>query len=201
MKWTYNLPGKLKISLILTFLLIVILITTINQRSISREIKSAMVSMFEDRLITKSYILQLSDELHYIKWILKENPKEKNTYLDFHLNKIEHLSLKYLDTELTNQEKQHFEIFENLTWDMRLQIKNNNNVDYLINSSLEELKILTKIQVEEAQHLLIQSKKSFSFINIQSQLEVILIIITALLFRTILLDSKTINIPLDSRKF
>lgn len=201
MKWTYNLPGKLKISLILTFLLIVILITTINQRSISREIKSAMVSMFEDRLITKSYILQLSDELHYIKWILKENPKEKNTYLDFHLNKIEHLSLKYLDTELTNQEKQHFEIFENLTWDMRLQIKNNNNVDYLINSSLEELKILTKIQVEEAQHLLIQSKKSFSFINIQSQLEVILIIITALLFRTILLDSKTINVPLDSRKF
>ncbi len=57
MKWAYSIPGKLKLSLLLTGVACLILVNNLIERSQSRELKTAFESMFTDRLIAESYII------------------------------------------------------------------------------------------------------------------------------------------------
>ena len=93
MKWPYQIRGKLKISLLLTGLICLILINNLSERSQSRELQKVLDSMYQDRLIAESYILQLSDELHSIGLILESGSDFQESLLYSHWQKIEQINL------------------------------------------------------------------------------------------------------------
>ena len=147
MKWPYQIRGKLKISLLLTGLICMILINNLRERSQSRELREVFESLYQDRLIAESYILQLSDELHAIHLFLESNPGQQESLLNSHWQKIEQINLNYLETQLTQEEKNHFDRFEKMTWDISLGIQNKKNIQPKLQEALTELKILSQIQV------------------------------------------------------
>ena len=194
MKLAYQIPGKLKISILLTGLIGLILLKNLHDRSITWEIKSSMESLYKDRLLAESYIMQLSDEFHGLKSVLDKNYVHPQKSINLHLKNIEQISLDFLNTRLTEEEKIHFENFESLSWDITQKIRKREIPDSLIDSSLIQLRILSEIQVREAQLLLSNTDKAFSFKEIQSYLEIAIVIFLGLLIQSILFASKTLRV-------
>ena len=193
MKWTYAIPAKLKASLVLTGVIGIILVNNLTERSQTRELKTAFESIYEDRLIAESYILQLSDELRSIQHILEGNPDKNENQLNSHWQKMEQINLNYLETQLTPEEKAHFDAFEKITWNMSLGIKERKNVNPQIEAAFGELKILSQIQVKEAEALVSKTGRIFSSDAAHAQLEIALLIIAALVVQAILFASKTLS--------
>lgn len=194
MKWPYQIRGKLKISLLLTGLICMILINNLRERSQSRELREVFESLYQDRLIAESYILQLSDELHAIHLFLESNPGQQESLLNSHWQKIEQINLNYLETQLTQEEKNHFDRFEKMTWDISLGIQNKKNIQPKLQEALTELKILSQIQVKEAQNLISRSGQIFSSDAANSQLEIALLVVMVLIVQAILFASKTLSV-------
>ncbi|PZV79672.1 chemoreceptor-like protein with four helix bundle sensory module [Algoriphagus aquaeductus] len=193
MKWTYAIPAKLKASLVLTGVIGIILVNNLTERSQTRELKTAFESIYEDRLIAESYILQLSDELRSIQHILESNPDKNENQLNSHWQNMEQINLNYLETQLTTEEKAHFDAFEKITWNMSLGIKERKNVNPQIEAAFGELKILSQIQVKEAEALVSKTGRIFSSDAAHAQLEIALLIIAALVVQAILFASKTLS--------
>nr|WP_287935947.1 MCP four helix bundle domain-containing protein [Algoriphagus sp.] len=193
MKWTYAIPAKLKASLVLTGVIGIILVNNLTERSQTRELKTAFESIYEDRLIAESYILQLSDELRSIQHILESNPDKNENQLNSHWQNMEQINLNYLETQLTPEEKAHFDAFEKITWNMSLGIKERKNVNPQIEAAFGELKILSQIQVKEAEALVSKTGRIFSSDAAHAQLEIALLIIAALVVQAILFASKTLS--------
>lgn len=193
MKWTYAIPAKLKASLVLTGVIGIILVNNLTERSQTRELKTAFESIYEDRLIAESYILQLSDELRSIQHILESNPDKNENQLNSHWQNMEQINLNYLETQLTTEEKAHFDAFEKITWNMSLGIKERKNVNPQIEAAFGELKILSQIQVKEAEALVSKTGRIFSSDAAHAQLEIALLIIATLIVQAILFASKTLS--------
>lgn len=192
MKWTYSIPGKLKASLLLTGVIIIILFNNLTERSQSQELKSAFESIYQDRLIAESYILQLSDELHAIQDMIEDNQMSSASRFESHLQKIEQINLDYLETQLTVEEKAHFDSFEKITWNISLGLKEEKEVTQQIEAALRELKVLSEIQIKEAAFLVTKTGKIFSSDANHARLEIALLIIAALVVQVILFASKTL---------
>lgn len=193
MKWAYHIPGKLKISLLLTVVICLIMFNNLTERWTSRELKSAFESMFEDRLMAESYILQLSDEIHSIHDEAKKNQLLPFKSIEIHLLEIQRLNEDYLKTQLTEEEKTHFKSFETHTAKMGDAFKNGEIAEDEIDGALSELKILSQIQVKEAQGLIKRSGQIFTSDAASAQLEIMLLIVVILIVQTILFASKTVN--------
>ncbi|OYX20181.1 MAG: hypothetical protein B7Z16_06965 [Algoriphagus sp. 32-45-6] len=194
MKWTYQIRGKAKISLLLTGLICLILVNNLSERSQSRELQKVLDSMYQDRLIAESYILQLSDELHSIGLILESGSDFQESLLYSHWQKIEQINLNYLETQLTKEEKNHFDRFEKMTWAIFQGIPERKNSQATLQEALTELKILSEIQVKEAQNLISRSGQIFSSDAAHSQLEIALLVVMVLIVQAILFASKTLSV-------
>lgn len=194
MKWTYQIRGKAKISLLLTGLICLILINNLSERSQSRELQKVLDSMYQDRLIAESYILQLSDELHSIGLILEIGSDFQESLLYSHWQKIEQINLNYLETQLTKEEKIHFDRFEKMTWAIFQGIPERKNSQATLQEALTELKILSEIQVKEAQNLISRSGQIFSSDAAHSELEIALLVVMVLIVQAILFASKTLSV-------
>ncbi len=198
MKWTYSIPEKFKASLLLTGVIVIILFNNLSERTNSRQLKSAFESIYEDRLMAESYIMELSEELHGIENKLDNQGSIAPQNIEKSIQKLDQISLRYLDTKLTEEEREHFVKFETLTWNIGQGLRAGNNVENQILAAFEELKTLSEIQVKEAKILMGQTGRIFSTGSISSQFEIALLIIAALFVQAIMFASKTLktsNIP------
>lgn len=175
--------------------LVLVLANNLKERANSKQLKNAFESIYEDRLMAESYILRLSEELHQIQELLENRSSLKMEQLKARIVEIEEINLLYLNTELTTAEKQHFEHFEKLTWELTKAL----NTERLetANSKIEEavldLHLLSEIQVSEAQSLLAQTERIFSSGSVSSQFEIGLLILIGLVIQAILFASKTLQ--------
>lgn len=193
MKWTYSIPEKFKASLLLTGVIVIILFNNLSERTNSRQLKSAFESIYEDRLMAESYILELSEELHDIQSRLENQDYLAPTQVAESIQKLDQISLQYLDTKLTEEEQAHFEKFETLTLDIKAGLKQRKNVENQILAAFTELKTLSKIQVKEAQILMGQTGRIFSSGAMSSQLEIAMLIVAALFVQAIMFASKSLH--------
>jgi hypothetical protein len=193
MKWTYSIPDKFKASLLLTGVIVIILFNNLSERTNSRQLKSAFESIYEDRLMAESYIMELSEELHDIENKLDNHGSISPLDVDEYIRKLDQINLRYLDTKLTEEEEVHFVKFEAITWDIGFGLREGKNVEKQILAAFVELKELSTIQVKEAQILMGQTGRIFSSGAISSQFEMALLIIAALFVQAIMFASKTLK--------
>lgn len=113
--------------------------------------------------------------------------------VDDNFQKIDQISLRYLNTKLTEEEEVHFVKFEAITWDIANRLREGKNVEKQILAAFMELKELSQIQVKEAQKLMGQTGRIFSIGSLNSQIEIALLIIAGLFVQAILFASKTVK--------
>ncbi|SEG50116.1 MCP four helix bundle domain-containing protein [Algoriphagus boritolerans] len=193
MKWTYSIPDKFKASLLLTGVIVIILFNNLSERTNTRQLKSAFESIYEDRLMAESYILELSEELHEIENRLDNQGSISPFQVDDYFQKLDQISLRYLNTKLTEEEEVHFVKFEEITWDIANGLREGTNVERQILAAFVELKELSQIQLKEAQKLMGQTGRIFSTGSLYSQFEIALLIIAGLFVQAILFASKTVK--------
>ena len=81
-----------------------------------------------------------------------------------------------------------------MTWAIFQGIPERKNSQATLQEALTELKILSQIQVKEAQNLISRSGQIFSSDAAHSQLEIALLVVMVLIVQAILFASKTLSV-------
>lgn len=196
MKWTNSIPHKFTTAMLLLTVLSVVFFNNFQERRNIKELKTAFDSIYEDRLLAESYILQFSAILHeFDAWISASND-QKNILPIVQLQKMEALNLLYQSTKLTSKEAEYFSHFTSLTQQLKTELKAQNieSSKKIINSALLDLRSLSVIQVSEAKIIMSKTDRMLAISSISSYIEMGIIIVVGLFIQTLLFAPKIIQI-------
>jgi len=195
MKWTYAIPHKFTTSLLLLTVILIVFFNNLQERRNSSELRIAFDSIYADRLLAESYILQLSSTLHEVDEWVKAPKNQNKVQLTTQLQKIDALNLLYQDTQLTQKEAEYFTHFTALTQQLKNELKTENieNTKKIINSALLDLRSLSVIQVTEAEMIMSKTDRMLTISSISSQVEMGIIIAIGLMIQALLFTSKTLQ--------
>lgn len=192
--WAFSIKNKITAALLLFFVLCLVLLTNLQEQRTIKNINKAVTSLYEDRLVVGSYILNLSNHIDDILSLLTTDEASYKA-IDIQLNHINRLIGLYDKTVLTQIEKQNFSEFKALC----LEIKTSNNAGNK-NKALELtrkadyiLDTLSFIQVEEGKSKLDEVLGMTNTSNILSYIEIVVLIIIAILIQVMVFSSKSLN--------
>ena len=202
MKWTYKIENKLSVSLLMFGVMGMVLLLNLKNGQDAGELRKAMVSMFDDRLVVGGYILKMSDRLHDIHEVLGNKEISEEGQLAeavILLDEINVLNRLYAGTVLTEQESYYFSHFTELTTNINSQLvtKDLDSIRGSITSALIDLQLLSDIQLIEGEKLMFKTTKLLNFGNITSQFELVVLIIIGLMIQILLFSSRTLYKNLD----
>ncbi|MCE3294942.1 MAG: hypothetical protein K0R65_656 [Crocinitomicaceae bacterium] len=195
MALSYNLKNKSKIAALLIVVFGLIFFNHVSKTSDSAALKKAISSIYNDRLIVESYILNLSENMHQMIDLSDQADRDSKKQAIHQVTaQIDSVEKAYLKTELTPIEKKKFEDFrakqnaitQALAADDFAEIKE------LSHKSLGILNDLSLIQVSEAKTVMEQTEKLFGSGFISSKFEIGILIIIALLIQVMIFTSESI---------
>ena len=203
MKWTYRIKNKITVSLLMFGVMGVVLLVNLKNGHDSSELKKALGSLFDDRLVVGGYILKMSDKLHDIHDVLANTNIQEETKLaeaTLMLDEINCLNRLYAGTVLTEQESEYFAHFIELTAKINNQliVKDMGSIRDSITEALTDLQLLSEIQLIEGQKIMFQTTKLLNFGNLTSQLELAVLIIIGLIIQVLLFSSRSLERELDN---
>lgn len=184
--------NKIKIATLLFSVLVLIILTNLQERSTISRLNNAVTSMYEDRVVVGNYILTLSDYIEEVIHILQSDSSDKIQVTKSVLANIDTMNVLYDKTYLTDTEMQNFNQFKGLCDHIKTDIQSANTANAL-EKSLEAqkiLRVLSSIQVEESKNKLDEVLSITNTRSVLSYLEIIVIIIIAALVQKIVLSSK-----------
>ena len=186
-----NLKNKSKIALSLFFVFCVIFLNYFSNWKNTSDMKNDMQSIYKDRLIVESYILEFSDNLHQIIDVNVINNEKK--VLD-KLKKIEHKVDLFYKTNLTFFEQKKLKQFElNLQKVKHLiKTKNYEEIKFPVLDNLYLLNELSSIQITEAKLILDQTEKNFNSNKTSADLQIGIMIILLIIIQTLIFSEKKV---------
>jgi hypothetical protein len=195
MKWTYSLKNKLTAALLLGFVMTVILWNNLIDRSNSKEIEYSIETLYEDRLVAESIILNLSEHLHQVREQIQGQevlPTENQKSVNHALSEIKQLVNVFRKTRLTKQEELQFKSFEIQCRDLAAFVrqKEYRKAEQHTTSALHSLNELSSIQLMEAKSVMKSSKILFSEARLSSMFEIAMIVIVGLIIQALVFASK-----------
>ncbi|WP_143156031.1 MCP four helix bundle domain-containing protein [Cyclobacterium lianum] len=196
MKWTYSIKHKITTASLLFGVILVVLLINSNQRKQIEDLKSAFETIYRDRLVAESYILDFSEKLHDMYDVINDPHLpyvKKQEIANRILGEIDTLNHLYEATRLTEEEARYFGHFTGLTheMDIRLQAGDLASEAPIIRSALLDLNSLSEIQLVEADKLKSETDKIFSMGSILLQFEMVVLIVIGLLIQALFFASKT----------
>ena len=198
MKWTYSIKNKLTAAAVLFALCLLVLLSNYNDRVHSREVKQSISTLYEDRLLVESYILNLTGHIYHIReGFFSADSSDpgivaKRTASLTNINKI---IADYEKTKFTEAEKIEFARFKALI--SQIESNTNNPQSNLNGWTLEALDVLHKlsdIQIAESTSILGQSEQLYRTSKISSDFGFALVIIILLILQALVFSSKTFYI-------
>lgn len=181
--------------LLLVFFLI--LATNLSDRRNFKKVRESIVTIYEDRLIAKDLIFDLYLRIEKKNMALLQEDtnfyQQKNAAVN---REIEELIRQFYGTRLISREKQTIDAFqERITELMALEKQLMEEGDLFTNANLksqleqlqEDLLQLSQIQIDEGKRQLLIANKSFDWIELLTQMEIVLLVIIALAVQVILL--------------
>ncbi len=210
MKWIYSINQKMKIASLLGGVMFIIIISNVFISRNEIAIQKSFSSVVKDRLIVESYIYQLSEQLYEKKLKLENCYTQTDingTLCNFteHNESIQQLLTDYGTTFLTEEESLYFyELNQNINSIVRLE--NNYLREYaashaevqetmkeLYSLALQNLHLLSDIQISEGQILNEESNQIFANNKLFGQLELIMLLFIGFLIQSIVFASKTLK--------
>lgn len=204
--------AKVKIALVLTFLVIIIFGKNLFERKNFNELGDSFISFYEDRLVVESYIFSISEKLFRIKLLINHCEFESdytNTVQEIsdYEQRILRLVKEFEKTQLTTTEEQFLNDFKRIISDnLRIadytllyseekgineqKVKEYNTY---IERALKDLEKLSQIQVNEGQKLAMNSDKVVNRSKIWSQFELAALIILLGIIYFLIYSSKSVS--------
>jgi hypothetical protein len=218
MKWAFAIHQKEKVALLLGCILLVIILSTILERSNMSDINESFTSIYEDRLIPATEIFYLTENL-YSKRLLMEKflsshednqPEELQQNINMHNQNIDSLIVEYEKTYLVDSESKWLTSFKNTVSDyaqleqsvMKLNKNGSraiglkifeNQGEALFQKTIQNLYQLTQIQSKVGKELIADSQSAMASTNILFNLQIALALIICVIIQILLLTSKVIK--------
>ncbi|WP_254411066.1 MCP four helix bundle domain-containing protein [Dyadobacter diqingensis] len=220
MKWSFVIQQKLKASLLLGGIMLVIVLGTLLSRRNIDGIDKSFSSIYKDRLIPATTIIYLTENLYgkrlsLEKFLLKPDTNDKgkiSALLATHDKSIDSLIRAFEKTYLVDREAKSLAAFKNRVEEYGLLEKMILNLHAsghseegkvlfegagasTFQSTLNNLNDLTEIQSVIGDELVKESKSDFASYAMISFLQVALAIIIGLIILVFIQNSKVINKP------
>ncbi|WP_191859467.1 MCP four helix bundle domain-containing protein [Hanstruepera ponticola] len=189
----YN-KAKWVLGILIVFVLIVA--TNLIDRNNFIRVKDSVTTIYEDRLIAKDIIFDMSKLIHEKEVaIVSTDSVFFNSSNKVVNNSLQELLLKFEQTKLTKEENQ---IFSNLKEDVLvlkglednyLQDNRTNKSKYLnqIKVVKGDLNDLSDIQIDEGKRQMFISKKAIDTVELFTQIEIYLLIFLAIVIQIIIM--------------
>ena len=189
----YN-KAKWVLGILIVFVLIVA--TNLIDRNNFIRVKDSVTTIYEDRLIAKDIIFDMSKLIHEKEVaIVSTDSVFFNSSNKVVNNSLQELLLKFEQTKLTKEENQ---IFSNLKEDVLvlkglednyLQDNRTNKSKYLnqIKVVKGDLNNLSDIQIDEGKRQMFISKKAIDTVELFTQIEIYLLIFLAIVIQIIIM--------------
>ncbi|MGY6744678.1 MAG: hypothetical protein ACXIUQ_18195 [Cecembia sp.] len=203
---------KLKIALILTFLIFLIFGKNLLERKNFNELGDSFISFYEDRLVVESYIFSISEKLFRIKLLVNHCDFETDYShviedIIAYENGIMRLVKDFESTKLTTKEEGFLNDFKGII-ENNLRIAeyeqlyseesgvNEENVkkyNAYIERAINDLNKLSQIQLEEGRVLAMNSDRVVNRSKIWAQFEVAALVILLVIVYLLIFTSRRIN--------
>ncbi len=187
-----------KIKWVLGILMVFVLIVTTNlvDRNNFQQVKDSVVSIYEDRLVAKNLILDVTKAIHKTEVALISADTTFFAKERSELNSaIEGLILRFEQTKLTEKEEQEFNDLksnlEKLYESEKIYVQANFNRSEPVTKSLSEVKenlnALAQIQMSEGARQMSISKRALDSVELFTQMEIALLVILAIIIQVIVI--------------
>jgi hypothetical protein len=195
MKWTYSIKNKLTASGILFTLCLLVLISNYIDRNHTKDVKNAISTLYEDRLIAEEYILKMTSGVYEVKEVINfdTNSASKTTRINKLLSKINKTSNAYLKTKFTDAEKikadELWVVLRNLE---TIPIDNTSQKLATANKALIILNKLSAIQLDESKKIMTRAEALYQSGKTSSEFVFGIIIILLFALQALVFASKTL---------
>lgn len=204
--------NKLKVAIILTFIIVLIFGKNILERKNFNELGETFVSVYEDRLVVESYIFNISEKLFRIKLLVNhcEFESDYSHVLD-EISDYEEGILAIVNdfenTRLTPREEAFLTDFKQIILqnlriqDYKLLYDNEDGINSAkvkeynayIERAITDLDKLSAIQIEEGQRLAVNSDKVVNRSRIWAQFEVAALVILLIIIYLLIYTTRSIK--------
>jgi hypothetical protein len=194
MKWTYSVKNKLIVSLALLVLSMLVLISNYNDREHTREVKETINTMYKDRLMAESYIMNLTVYMYALKevYALEQNTGLKNTLGQKEIfNKIANTSKLYDQTVFTKDESIKYGLYN----DYMAKIQNDSNINInqkidILGGALAVLTELSSIQLDESKRIIKKTEQLYESGKLTSDFALAVIVILLIVLQVLVFAAK-----------
>jgi hypothetical protein len=173
---------------------LLVLVSNINDRYHTGEVKKSIDMLYEDRLIAESYILTLTNSMHQLRETLNNSENGEagtTTKVSTILATIDQTNSAYEKTKFTAAETKNYKEFKVLCRQISEPGMSNNKMQ-LTTAALEKLDALSAIQVEESKSIMAKSDQVFNSGKTSSDFAMAIIIIIGLILQALVFASKTL---------
>lgn len=202
MKWTNNIKNKSLASIILLALCLLVLLNNYLERVHATNVKDAISTLYEDRLIAEEYILKMTSTIYQVREVLASdsNNSSKSNAIKTLNDNFNATYSAYSKTKLTPKEKTTSEELLNYINKFEPTFSTNNYQPSLYtNKALITLSKLSKIQVEESKLIMKNVESQYATIKASSQYAFAIIILILIVLQIIVFSAESI-IPVIKTK-
>lgn len=188
--------SKLKWILGILLVFVLIVITNLIDRNNFVRVRDSVVTIYEDRLIAKELIYEMSKSVNEKEVALVANDSifftEKNPRVN---TRVKDFLSRFEETKLTSDESKTFEdlktnfnlLFASEGKLISTDLKGNANIQRHIYNIKDNLDDLSKIQISEGSRQLAISKKAINTVELFTQIEIYFLIFLAVLIQIIVI--------------
>ena len=195
MDWMYSIKNKVMASVALLSLCVLVLVSNYIDRNHTENVKNAISTLYEDRLIAEGYILKMTTYLYQIKSVVNSESStiNKNKSINKLLFDIKETSNAYHQTKFTELEKTKAEkLLITLQELDPIHLKNNQLELQTADQALVLLSELAAIQLAESKQIMHHAEKLYLTGKTSSQFVFTLIVIILIVLQALVFTSKTL---------
>lgn len=195
MKWMYSIKNKLAASGVLFSLCLLVLYSNYIDRNHTENVKNAIGTLYDDRLVAEEYILKMTSGIYQLKEHFNANPNAANQANDIKnlLLNIREESDAYQKTKFTDVEKRKAGELLNILREIESVHLNNTQLKLeSANKALVILNELSAIQLEESKQIMHHAEKLYISGKTSSQFVFVIIIVILVALQALLFASKTL---------
>lgn len=203
MKWTYSIQNKVLASSVLFALCLLVLLSNYLDRKHTTQVKNAIATLYEDRLIAEGYILKMTRHMYEIREVLhaEQAMALKAQSIDQEVNAFHETYDIYMKTKLTTtEEASAISLIGHVN---RLHQRIDNNPFEAVGDTEKALASLAKlsaVQLNESKLIMNSVESEYANIKASSQFAFAIIIIILVVLQAIVFSTKSLlppNLPQD----
>lgn len=201
MRWTDSIKNKFLASIVLLALCLLVVLSHYLDRVHTRNVKSSISTMYEDRLVVEGYILKMTRDTYQIREILAAPGPERN------VNTVKALTAdlkatydSFINTRLTKNEKATADkLIVQIRGFEQSTAGDDKTALVYTDSILSSLGKLSEIQLDESKLIMEQVESQYATIKVLAQFAFAIIIVILVVLQVLVFSGESI-IPLFKPK-